>query len=168
MSEPSPPEPTGTAGPAQRVAAAEYNAFIAGLGLEQIRLADAHVDAPHPPERRPVVPTLNLDDASYRNGDGHFVVRQALAFTGTYQGESEPALRARVTFEVRYTAAERMTDGLFAEFRTRNLMVNTWPYFREYLQSTLARSGWPVLTLPAYKSAPGSPGAEPDDHADEG
>jgi hypothetical protein len=163
MAEPSPPEKTSTAAGARSISALDYNAFIAGLELVQIRLAAAHIDAPNPPERRPVAPVLNVDDATYRNGDDHFVVRQTLAFTGTYEGEDEPALRVRVTFEVRYTADERMTDPLFSEFRSRNLPVNTWPYLREYLQSTLGRTGWPVLTLPAYKTAPSTTAAELDD-----
>lgn len=163
MSEPSPPDMSAANGGVEPIGVAEYNAFISGLQLVHIRLASAEIDAPNPPERRPVAPVLNVDDATYRNGDDHFVVRQTLVFTGTYEAENEPALRLRASFEIRYTAAERMTEALFAEFRSRNVLVNSWPYFREYVQSTLARVGWPVMTLPAFKTAPVSGGPHTDD-----
>ncbi|MBL0171693.1 MAG: hypothetical protein IPP90_13395 [Gemmatimonadaceae bacterium] len=47
-----------------------------------------------------------------------------------------------------------MTDAIFAEFERVNLPLNTWPYFREFLQSTLVRAGWPPFVLPAFKVAP--------------
>jgi hypothetical protein len=155
MTEPSLPDKNVAPTDSQPIGAAEYNAFIAGLELQQIRLAAAEIDAPNPPEQCQITPVIHLDDATFRNGDDHFVVRQKFRFTGTYEGEAAPALGIHATYEVRYTADKPMTDDLFAEFRHRNLPVNAWPYFREYLQSTLCRVGWPVLTLPAFKRAPG-------------
>ncbi len=32
-----------------------------------------------------------------------------------------------------------------------NLNYNTWPYFREFVQSATQRAGLPPLTLPFYK-----------------
>jgi hypothetical protein len=157
MPKPSPSERARKAGGRTKrkpVAVASYNQLIAGLELQQIRLVTAELHAPHPPERRATTPVLHLADASYRNGEGEFTAQQTLVFSGTYEGETDAAVRVRVTFEVRYASAERMSDEIFAEFRARNLPVNTWPYFREFVQSSLARMGWPVLTLPAFKAAP--------------
>jgi hypothetical protein len=155
MTELSPREPVGAATVPEASGVADYNAFISGLELQQIRLGAAEIDAPRPPEQRRIVPVVQLDDAAYTNDDGHISVRQTLRLDGTYEGESDATLRIRATYEVRYTANTPMTDAIFAEFRYRNLPVNVWPYFREYLQSTLCRVGWPVLTLPAFKRAPG-------------
>jgi hypothetical protein len=150
-----------------RVGAAEYNAFIASLELQQIRLAAAEIYAPNPPEQRQIAPILQMDDATFLNEEERIKVRQALRFIGNYQDEPTPALRVKATYEVTYTASEAMTEELFEEFRHRNLPVNVWPYYREYLQSTLCRVGWPVLTLPAFKRAPGRGSAKSEEDAGE-
>ena len=166
MSEQSPRETPGAAIVPEPLGIAEYNAFIAGLELKQIRLAAAEIDAANPPEQRRIAPVVQMDDAAYRNGDGYITVHQTLRLAGSYEGESDVALRIQATYEVRYTASAPMTDRIFAEFRQRNLPVNVWPYFREYLQSALCRVGWPVLTLPAFKRAPAPGPAVSDEIVD--
>ena len=66
----------------------------------------------------------------------------------------EEAVRVSVSLEARYGSKTLMTDAIFAEFERVNLPLNTWPYFREFLQSTLTRAGWPPFVLPAFKVAP--------------
>jgi hypothetical protein len=68
----------------------------------------------------------------------------------------------RAEFEVRYSTAQRMTDEIFNEFGRRNLPLNTWPYFREFVHAALARTGWPVFVLPVYKAS-GAPLSPPKD-----
>jgi hypothetical protein len=85
-----------------------------------------------------------------------------MEFTGTYADASEPAVSIRAEFEVKYSASERMTDPLFAVFSRRNLPLNTWPYFREFVHAALARTGWPVFVLPVYRSS-GAPLAPAED-----
>lgn len=165
MAEPSPakrPRKITRRPPAEPIRITDYNRFIAGLEMVQIRLTAAELHAPSAPEPRPLAPGLHLGEASYRNSEGQFSAQQPLFFTGTYHGEQEPAIRIHVTFEVLYTSAERMMDEIFAEFRVRNLPVNTWPYFREFVQSSLGRMGWPVLTLPTLKTTPADGSLLPD------
>jgi hypothetical protein len=130
-----------------------YNAFIAGVDLVSIRLVRAQIEAASTPTRKQIVPTTRVHGASFTNEDGQVSLVHRLGFTGTYQGEDEPAVSIRVDFEVRYSTVERMTDEIFAEFRRRNLPLNTWPYFREFVHAALARTGWPVMVLPVYKAS---------------
>jgi len=58
-----------------------------------------------------------------------------------------------VTFGLRFTSKEPMSDEIFAIFRDTNVPVNIWPYLREYLASTAGRMNWTVLTLPVLKVA---------------
>lgn len=44
----------------------------------------------------------------------------------------------------------------FESFSTLNGTYNAWPYFREIVQSTIARMGLPPLTLPVYRVAAAS------------
>lgn len=139
---------------AERVSPDVYNAFIRGVNLLSIRLAGAEVRAQSTPERKQLLPKVDRK-SRFVNGDQHVQVTHELTFTARYEGEEEPAVFIRADFEVRYSTATRMTPQIFAEFRKRNLPLNTWPYFREFVQATLARAGWPVFTLPVY-SVPGT------------
>jgi hypothetical protein len=47
-----------------------------------------------------------------------------------------------------------MVDSLFEIFRSYNLPVNVWPFFREFVHTVLARTNWPVFVLPALKITP--------------
>jgi len=152
----------GAAEPSQeRVTAAVYNAFIAGVDLDSIRLAAADIRAHATPVRKKLLPAVH-ESSRYENQEDHVFVIHELTFSGTYQDEPEPAVSIQAAFEVRYSTSERMTEPIFAEFRHRNLPLNTWPYFREFVHAALARTGWPVFVLPVYKatSAPLAPSGE--------
>jgi hypothetical protein len=138
-----------------------YNAFIAGLDLVSVRLAGAEIRAASTPKRRQLLPTVE-QSARLTHEDEHVVIVHVLTFSGSYENEDEPAVFIRAEFEVRYSTPERMTTKIFTEFRRRNLPLNTWPYFREFVHAVLARTGWPVFVLPVYKAvgAPLSPSGE--------
>ena len=145
----------------QRVAPEVYNAFIAGVDLVSVRLAGADIQAESTPERRQLLPTVQ-QTARFTHENEHVVIIHQLTFSGRYEDEDEPAVFIRADFEVRYSTSQRMTNQIFAEFRRRNLPLNTWPYFREFVHAVLARTGWPVFVLPVYKAvgAPLSPSGE--------
>lgn len=136
----------------QRVTPEVYNAFIAGLDLVSVRLAGAEIRAPSTPGRRRLLPTIE-QSARFTHEDEHVVIVHVLTFAGSYEDEDEPAVFIRAEFEVRYSTPERMTRQIFTEFGRRNLPLNTWPYFREFVHAVLARTGWPVFVLPVYKAA---------------
>lgn len=138
-----------------------YNAFINGVDLVSVRLSGAEIRARSTPERKQLLPSVE-QTSRFVNEDGHVVLFHELTFSGKYEDEDESAVVIRAEFEVRYSTAERMTKEMFSEFRQRNLPLNTWPYFREFVHAALARAGWPVLVLPVYKAvgAPLSPALE--------
>ena len=131
-----------------------YNTFISGIELEGIRVTSAEVLAPTTPGERQVRPDVRLEAAGYKNADSAIRVSHRLTFTGYFVEGGEEAVRVSVSLEARYGSKTLMTDAIFAEFERVNLPLNTWPYFREFLQSTLTRAGWPPFVLPAFKVAP--------------
>lgn len=160
-SEPGAPRGAAPRKALQRVTPEVYNAFIAGLDLVSVRLAGAEIRAASTPERRQLLPTVE-QSARFTHEHEHVVIVHVLTFSGSYENEDEPAVFIRAEFEVRYSTQERMTTKIFTEFRRRNLPLNTWPYFREFVHAVLARTGWPVFVLPVYKAvgAPLSPSGE--------
>ena len=133
-----------------------YNWFISGIELEDIRVTSAEVLAPTTPGDRQVRPDVRLEVAGYKNADSTIRVSLRLTFTGYFVEGGEEAVRVSVSLEARYGSKTPMTDAIFAEFERVNLPLNTWPYFREFLHSTLVRAGWPPFVLPTFKVSPGA------------
>jgi len=47
-------------------------------------------------------------------------------------------------------------QSVFEVFSNTSLVLNSWPWAREFVASTAARMGWPAVTLPLFKV--GTPG----------
>lgn len=146
------PEPSVAEVDVPRVSPAEYNVFVAGLNIGNIRLTRLVVEAPHAyTPGRALQPHMDTSHAEYVRTDAGFVVLQDLSFSGFYEGEAERAVHVEARFEASYTAEHPISDAIFEVFRATSLPLNTWPYFRELVHTVLARVGWPVLVLPVYK-----------------
>ncbi len=132
----------------------QYNALIAGVQLLSVRLAKAEISAPKiyvgDPERKLEARISN--SATFLGLPAGFMAQAGLHFEGYHTDEEAPQVSVAIELELLYSSTHAMTPELFEEFQHRNLPLNAWPYFRELLQSSLARTGWPIYTLPAFHS----------------
>jgi hypothetical protein len=126
-----------------------YAAFIAQIELLDIWLHEAKVInryGPHPPKRGVFRFTSQVGwearPGGFRAFDRAHVVLEA--------GDVEYA-ELEVTFGLDFASQEPLTADLFAVFGEVNLPVNTWPYLREFVSTTMGRMGWRPFTLPALK-----------------
>ena len=94
--------------------------------------------------------------------DGAICIEAAFGFE--VSDREQDALQAEVhgTFELSYRVpsdAKFSAEELkaFADF---NAVFNAWPYWRELVQTSLARMSLPVLTVPVFRLSP--PKAEED------
>ncbi len=62
------------------------------------------------------------------------------------------AVKIICEFEVELTSQSKITEDFLEIFSRVNLPMNTWPYFREFVQNMLQRMGLPPFTLPFLKS----------------
>ena len=62
----------------------------------------------------------------------------------------------RGTFELSYRlpADEGFSAEELKEFGRVNAVFNAWPYWREYVQASLARMSLPALTMPVFRILP--------------
>jgi hypothetical protein len=131
-----------------------YNAFLQGLELDNIRLvsvkAEAKVERPKPAQ-------TNVEiryEPTWRNREGgfealaHYKVRFVDEKTRKVQGSIE------ATFSLLFHSPEPMQDELFVVFGDLNLKINSWPFMRELVQSTMHRLNWPRFPLPLLKPPP--------------
>ena len=71
----------------------------------------------------------------------------------------EPLLVIECTWVLDYQLASgyRPTPEAVKAFKEGNAVFNCWPYFREYVQSTVSRMDLPPLTLPLLRLMPKLP-----------
>lgn len=133
-------------------AADAYDALVTSMYLLNIRFARASVaaEAVFVGEKgRALEPKVDTS-ASFVNFGSGIAITAILDFRGQYTDEESPSISAEAELELLFRSAIPMTDDHFELFKARNLPVYTWPYFREFLHSAVARTGWPVYTLPPF------------------
>jgi len=130
-----------------------YNALIKTLQLEAICLHTGKVSfaSKFPPPPGEVLP-LDLErSAEYKSTEKGFTVKHTYKLD-IKRGESgKRYARIECSFIVEYRSEKPMTDELFKIFEKVNLPLNTWPYFREFVQNSTVRMGLPPLVLPVFQ-----------------
>jgi len=130
-----------------------YNELIQGLQLKDIRTQKGSwsfvAKYPSPPK---TAMSYNIDKAAeYKLTPYGFKVRSAYVLKAT-QGQPEKAYaKIECIFIVEYASEKPMTDAIFEIFKDVNLPLNTWPYFREFVEQATCRMGLPSLTLPVFQ-----------------
>ncbi len=138
--------------------------LMAHAELESIRLLEAQaVHAPSRPRRvveigkrtGGLVVEVKAVPHGYLEGNNRIriLVRYALLARRGHGVKADVAIRVKATFELRYA----LPDGLgpstreVGAFSKTNAMLNSWPYWREFVQSVVARMNLPPLTLPLFR-----------------
>jgi hypothetical protein len=80
-------------------------------------------------------------------------VRAQYSLVAKRTADKAPAVDIRASFELLYTIPPDLkpSDREIKAFSVTNAMLNSWPYFREFVQSMIARMNLPPLTLPLYR-----------------
>ena len=132
-----------------------YNAFIGQIELSSIWLSSSLIEnsgGPGSPGE------ANIDigaSARWESVEDGFVAFHA--YDVKIEVTDSKVANVSVTFGLKFNSEQTMTEELFAVFQEVNLPVNTWPYLRSFLADSLGRMGWPLLTLPAFKTGTQSP-----------
>jgi len=149
------PEP-GPAVPPDESYADAYNALVEIMELLSVRFSRASVASPSifvavkGKQLQPIIET----DGRYLNFGSGFVAVASLSFRGQYPEEDEASVTAEAEIELVFRSPIPMTDDHFEIFKARNLHLYARPYFREFLHSAIARTGWPPYTLPPIAFQP--------------
>lgn len=158
---PGPVRRRGRAGSDLKISPADYAAFIGQIELIDLWLQSSNVENRYGPER-PDQAGLGISTESrfepfedgFRGFDAYHRYQVRVERDGDILAEVE------ATFGVRFRSDQPMTPDIFDVFAEVNLPVNTWPYFREFLSTTMGRMGWTPFTLPAFKRGTPSVAAE--------
>jgi hypothetical protein len=132
-----------------------YAEFIKGLHLEEIFLLSASVRNDTGGRlSRSVQPIFAADvDMGECTKDG-FEATYKFTFRGSETETKKDVIEIAASFLLRYKGTLPSSPDLLDMFKQTTLFMNAWPYFREYLQSTVVRCGLPSFTLPLAKILP--------------
>ena len=126
--------------------------------LRQIRLVRAKLASSVRPEVADDPLEIGFQHKSKHVDAPPNLFRVAVSFkmTGKRPGEDTAPVTVECDFEADYELLEGFTlnpDAARA-FKDGNAVFNMWPYFREYLQSSIQRMGLPPLTAPFLRLQP--------------
>lgn len=84
------------------------------------------------------------------------VVKYRLRATRGGPRSRTPAIGIRATFELFYLLPSELapTPTEISAFCKTNVLLNSWPYWREFVQSTISRMNLPPLTIPLFRFSP--------------
>lgn len=79
------------------------------------------------------------------------VILSSYDLVATKSTKKDFALKVACVYRVLFSSKQPITDEFMEIFTNINIQMNTWPYFREFIQSMIQRVGFPPLTLPLWK-----------------
>ena len=129
----------------------DYSDFMAQLGLISIRLGSASIKfSPEIYAAKSLPPisyslTAELGEVSPKG----FEAIQEFVVKARETTRSPILMSIKCSFVARYETQVQITPEFFAIFKESTLILNVWPYIREFVQSCVVRAGLPPLTLPS-------------------
>jgi len=93
------------------------------------------------------------------NRKSHFIIvlpRFKLQGFSEESKSKEPSLLVEANFMLVYKAnnLKGLSENNFNAFGNTNGIYNAWPYWREFVQNTIARMSLPPLTIPVFRLVP--------------
>jgi hypothetical protein len=128
----------------------DYNNFVGQIEIIDICLISAKIDNLVYAKSHPEIEFSIRERAWYENQDCHIDAFHRYSLTAKDADNKHNIAKVSVTFVVKYESKIPMTEEIFRAFKERNLPLNTWPYFREFVQNTFMRMGWTAVVVPVY------------------
>lgn len=143
---------------------ADISKLIAVVQIENVRIVEAHLrtSISAPTESDDIDTEMKLgrkavvvDDLT----DGHFNVRADFVFElfqtkpGAEANSRSPIVAISACLELGYRvpADFEVSKEELSEFGNVNAVFNAWPYWREFVQSSIGRMGLPPVVLPVFR-----------------
>ena len=137
----------------------DFNKFIGGLDLVDIRIREASfrfADELHTQEHATSIRTEIKASFTPLRPD-LFEAQQVFTLKATGRGNKRALGRLRCELVALYSSSKvEVNEALFEVFKDTTLILNTWPFIREFLYSCTLRAGLPPLVLPLAKFMPDS------------
>ena len=143
----------------KRIAPEEYRRILTGLDLLDISLSRSEGFSNKDPKITFLKLNVNISDNSNftLTEDGFVDIIHSYKLKAVDPESETVFLAVNATFNVRMKSTEPFTKDFFEIYKDLSLQINTWPYFREFVQNMTSRMNIPSLTLPLFKQIPKAP-----------
>lgn len=128
----------------------EYNNFINQIEIVNVYLISAKIDNLSHEEPSSGVEFGIRERSWYENRKNYIDCYHRYILTAKDDAEGQKVALVSITFVAVYQSEIPMSNEIFQTFKERNLPLNTWPYFREFVQSSFMRMGWTAVVVPVY------------------
>lgn len=129
----------------------EYREFLRQVELKTIVLDNCSVKT----NRDNIGKNMKLDIQRKSNytieEETSAVVTLNYDLTATKTTKKDFALKVACVYRIVLLSKRPITDAFMEIYTKINIQMNTWPYFREFVQSMIQRVQFPPLTLPLLK-----------------
>lgn len=127
--------------------------------IAEMRLSRAEVRARRVSGSSPVAIELSFKAKRLPSAVGALCVEVAFTMVGQAAGaprNKTPGILVDCVYEVEYALEEGFEPSpiQIKAFKDGNAIFNAWPYFREFLQSSVQRMGLPPLVVPFLRLQP--------------
>lgn len=136
----------------------DLSKIISVVQIEDIRVCEASCRSLVRPagiaESVGEMTSIDADVVKKPEGDGLLLIRTKFNLEiRASGGDGELQAEVRGIFELSYQvpADEKFSSDELKGFGEVNAVFNAWPYWRELVQSSLARMSMPVLTAPVHR-----------------
>jgi hypothetical protein len=130
----------------------------AGIEIENIVLIGAHFERADHDQPIPSVKAEPTDPPELGIARPHWEVDQnagklgcIFTFTAAFSGSEPCEMIARFRLTYSFDSHIALADSDVQQFVDWNALFNAWPYWREYLTSTVNRAGLPRFLAPVMK-----------------
>ena len=136
----------------------KYTEFIVGLQIVDVHFREAsfRFSAKLRTMEKPPPLSMNMEAKLSSVGPNVFEAVQTLKLEGRAKPKARLLVNVKCELVVVYKTDVEMTPELFDLFKDSTLILNTWPYLREFVHNCTLRAGLPPLVLPLAKPAPQS------------
>lgn len=144
----------------------DLSKIISVVQIEEIRVCEASCRSLVRPvdiaESVGEMTSIDVDVVKKPEGDGLLLIRTQFNLEIRGGGEGELQAEVRGIFELSYQvpADEKFSSDELKGFGKVNAVFNAWPYWRELVQSSLARMSMPVLTVPVHRLPSNEPAGD--------
>lgn len=130
----------------------EYRKMVKQVDLKSIEMYNCTMKT----RREKLASNMRLDvrhKTSYEiEEDSTATVISDYELVATKNTKKEYAVRIGAVYRVILVSESPFSDDFMSIYAELNVHVNTWPYFREFVQEMIQRACLPPLTLPFLRS----------------
>lgn len=136
-----------------KISPEEYSSILKSLEIENIFLSESSFKVFDCSKNGGTIDLAFKDKYSFSEAGGEkafFIASFKMDGSLGKEEDKETLFKMSGEFKIECRKENNVTISkeFFEVFRDTSLVVFVWPYYREFIQNTLVRAGFPSLTLP--------------------